>query len=189
LGEITASIGVVADFAKKSGDEIVSLLAEIDGIKKNAPIEIQNAMDVWYLPLHADYEKFLKEKYDPFWKTTGEVFGIIEAEIEAHGIDIEALQKKILTPYDFFALLFNLPDDEAIAEIERTRAILLSILEDTSVDRASFAQAHKAALIATASLDEIDYTRAPLEIVHGSPIPIPLPDDTGKYPSWYRGET
>jgi len=189
LAGIMAAIAFVTDKARASGDEIISLIAELDGIKKNAPKDMQDAIDKWYIPFRTDYEKFLKDNYYPFWDKTDQAIRIIETNVRAHGLDIEELQKKIKTPYDFFAMIFGLPTEEAIAEMERTRQIMLAILEDTSVDRASFAQAHKEALIGTASLDEIDYTRVPTEIVHGSPIPIPMPDDTGKYPSWYRGET
>jgi hypothetical protein len=189
LAGIWAAIDFVTDKARSSGDEIISLLAALDTIKKNAPKDMQDAIDVWYVPFRADYEKFLKDNYYPFWEKTDSAIRIVEANIRAHSIDIEALQKKILTPYDFFALLFNLPDAEAIAEIERTRKILLAVLEDTSVDTAAFAHAHKQALIGTASLDKIDYAHVPTEIVHGSPIVPPVPDEMGKYPSWYRGET
>jgi len=188
MGEVFAAISAAADSAEKAGGEIIKLIDELDKIKKSAPEEIQAAMDVWYLPFRADYDRFIADKWVPFWETTDKAIGIVSDQIEAHGIDIEALKRKIKTPYDFFAMIFDLPTAEERAELERTRAIMLSVLEDGRVDTDAFANAHRKLLADTSPDLAIDYTTMARLYLPAGDIPVPSPSPRDATESWYRGE-
>lgn len=184
---IFAAIDLVADTARKTGDEIIDLLDELDRIKKNAPAEIQAAMDVWYKPFREDYEKFLKDKWGPFWEKTDKAIGIVEDLIVAHGIDIEEIKRTIETPYDFFMVIFGLPTEKQAAEIKRTRDIMLKLLEDTTVDTDAFGNAHRSALAASADPLEVAYQPAGPSYTRTESYRVPSSLQTDQNDSWYRG--
>ena len=184
---IFAAIDLVADTARKTGDEIISLLDELDRIKKNAPDEIQAAMDIWYKPFREDYDKFINDRWDPFWAKTDQAMEIVSDLIEAHGIDIEEIKKTIKTPYDFFMVIFGLPTQEQAAEIKRTRDIMLKLLEDTTVDADAFGNTHRAKLAASADPLDVTYLPSGPAYVQTESYRVPASIQTDQNNSWYRG--
>lgn len=187
LGNIYAAIDIVADTAKATVDETTKLIDEIDRIKKNAPKEIQDAIDVWYVPFHDEYDRFIDEKWDPWWEKTDSAMGIVADLIKSHDIDIEKIKLTIKTPYDLFMVLFGLPTEAQAAEIERTRNIMLKLLEDTTVDADSFGNAHRAALAASADPLEVVYLPAGPSYTPSESYRIPESPPPDQYDSWYRG--
>lgn len=188
VANIFAAIDIVADTAKNTVDETTKLIDEIDRIKKNAPKEIQEAIDVWYVPFHEEYDRFIDEKWDPWWEKTDRAMGLVADLIESHDIDIEKIKLTIKTPYDFFMVLFGLPTEAQAAEIERTRDIMLKLLEDTTVETDPFAEAHRMRLASSADPLEVVYLPAGPSYTTAESYRIPESPPHDQYDSWYRGE-
>ena len=188
LGDIVASIDLVAEGTRKAGEEIISLLNNLDEIKRNAPIEIQEAMDVWYKPFREDFDRFIEERWEPFWDKTDKAMAIVTDFLLAHDIDIEAIKETIKTPYDFFMVIFGLPTEAQAAEIKRTRDIMLKLLEDKTVGVDPFAEAHRERLAGSADPLEVSYEPGAREIVIPEKYSEPDWTETDESDSWYRGE-
>jgi len=183
-----AAIGVAGTVADDAAASIITMFDDLDKVKKNMPQEMQDAIAGWYTPFRTDYEKFLDEKYYPFKSDYDAAKGIIEANIRAHGINLSAIESKIKTPYDFFAMIFGLPLQEQIDERQRTRDILFDMLNDMSFKSDSVSNAYKA--VGDKRIAEA--AEVPPEIISEpiifEPVMIPPYETMDGNTTWYRGD-
>lgn len=188
IAEIWAGIDLVKDGIKSAGDEIISLLDELDRIKKDAPQEIQDAMAVWYVPFRADFDKFLSENWGPFWTATEKNMEIVARLISDHGLSIEEIQKRIKSPADLFRVMFNLPEAKKAAAVDDTRGTIERILYGDYIPESYMSKEVMHRLADAPILPDL---RDPIPFIPPS-IPRDLSKPSGDVQviglSWFRGE-
>ncbi len=192
IGEQLTGIWAAIDFAKdgvkKTGDEIISLLNDLDRIQKDAPEEIQKAIAVWYEPFRKDFDTFLAENWGPFWTATEKNFDIVTRLLSLHDVNIEEIQKRIKTPADLFRAMFALPVAESKAAVDETRATMSRILYGDFFPSADLAPRVINRIASVSAFPVREEAPQLLDYVPTSDLPVPAVPPMAAGESWYRGE-
>lgn len=188
LAKIWSGLDFVKEGIRKSGDEIIELLNALDKIQKDSPQEIQDAIKVWYEPFRKDFDKFLDEKWNPFWESTNKAFDIITQLFTAHDISIKELEAKIKSPSDLFKALFLLPENESKAAINDTRVTLYRVLYGDYLTTGDITKEYLQRITEVDMITKFPPVESPSNMYGVGMLPEPSIEPMTETSSWFRGE-